>query len=61
MSIVELKDNIYIINGVFEHEKCNEIATFIKENKTLHEYVEVDKKYGNNVDCTFININDNKM
>jgi hypothetical protein len=61
MSIVELKDNIYIVNGVFENEKCNEIATFIKENKTLHKYIEVDKKYGNNVECTFININDNKI
>lgn len=59
MSILELKDNIYIIKDVFEHDKCGEIAKFIKENKTLHKCIEVDKKYSNNVACTFININDN--
>jgi hypothetical protein len=59
MSIIELKDNIYIVKNAFEYEKCNEMATFIKENKTLHKYVEVDEKYSNNVECTFITINDN--
>jgi hypothetical protein len=60
MSIVELKDNIYIVKDLIEHDKCNEITMFIKENKSLHEYIEVDKKKSNNVECTFININDNK-
>lgn len=59
MSIVELKDSIYIVNDLIEPDKCNEIATFIKENKSLHEYIEVDKKYSNNVECTFIVINNN--
>lgn len=58
MSIIELKDNIYLIKNVFDSDKCNEIVTFIKENKSLHKYNKVDNK--NNVECTFININDNK-
>jgi hypothetical protein len=58
MSIIELKDNIYIIKDVFENTKCNEIVTFIKENNTLHKYIEVDIKYSNNVECTFINMNE---
>jgi len=58
MSILELKDNIYIVKNVFEPGKCNEIITFIKENKVLHKYNEVIQNI-NNVECTFININEN--
>ena len=60
MSIVELKDSIYIVENLIETDKCNEIATFIKENKSLHQYIEVDTKYSNNVECTFIGISNIK-
>jgi glutaredoxin-related protein len=54
MSIHEIKDNIYIIKDLFQPNKCNEIVTFIKENKTLHEYIEVNVTKKNNVECNFI-------
>ena len=60
MSITELKDNIFIVNKLFEADKCNEIVTFIKENKLLHKYTKVNKETHNNVECTYINIVDNK-
>jgi hypothetical protein len=43
MSIHEIKDSIYIIKDLFlpETGKCDEIVTFIKENKTLQQYIEV--------------------
>jgi hypothetical protein len=59
MSIIEIKDNIYIIKDIIIPDKCNEIISFIKENKTLHEYVEVNKYTGNNVECCFIEMNNN--
>jgi 2OG-Fe(II) oxygenase superfamily len=61
MSIHEMKDSIYIIKDVFlsEHGKCDEIVTFIKENIYLHQYIEVNPLKKNNVECTFIRINDN--
>ena len=41
MSIIEIKDNIYVIKNIIEPEKCNEIVRFIKDNKSLLEYTEV--------------------
>jgi hypothetical protein len=60
MSIREIKDSIYIIKDLFlpEPGKCDEIVTFIKENKPLHQYIEVNPNK-NNVECCFIRINDN--
>lgn len=60
MSIHEIKDSIYIIKDLFipDPGKCDEIVTFIKENKPLHQYIEVNP-YKNNVECSFIRINDN--
>ena len=61
MSIHEIKDSIYIIKDLFlpEPGKCDEIVTFINENKTLRQYIEVNPLKKNNVECTFIRINDN--
>ena len=60
MSIREIKDSIYIIKDLFlpEPGKCDEIVTFIKENKPLHQYIEINPNK-NNVECCFIRINDN--
>ena len=61
MSIHEIKDSIYIIKDLFlpEPGKCDEIVAFIKENKTLRQYIEVSPVKKNNVECSFIRINDN--
>ena len=61
MSIHEIKDSIYIIKDLFlpEPGKCDEIVAFIKENNTLHQYIEVNPSKKNNVECCFIRINDN--
>ena len=61
MSIREIKDSIYIIEDLFGPEpgKCDEIVTFIKENKHIHQYIEVNPTKKNNVECSFIQINDN--
>jgi hypothetical protein len=40
-------------------EKCDEIVTFIKTNKSLHKTVDVCVEKKNNVECYFIHINDN--
>ena len=60
MSIREIKDSIYIIEDLFrpEPDKCDEIVTFIKENTPLHQYIKVNPDK-NNVECSFIRINDN--
>jgi hypothetical protein len=60
MSIIEIKDNIYVIKNIIEPEKCNEIVRFIKDNKSLLEYTEVSTEKKNNVECTFISIDNNK-
>ena len=59
MSISEIKDSIYIIKNIIDFDKCKEIVEFITENKTLHHYVEVNPLKRNNVECSFININEN--
>ncbi len=59
MSIHEIKDSIYIIKDLFQPNKCNEIVTFIKENKHIHQYIETNPTKENNVECSFIQINDN--
>jgi len=60
MSIIEIKDNIYVIKNIIEPEKCNEIVRFMKDNKLLLEYTEVGIEKKNNVECTFISIDNNK-
>ncbi len=60
MSIIEIKDNIYIIKNIFTPEKCNEIIRFIKNNTHLLQFIDVNKEKKNNVECSFILINDNK-
>lgn len=59
MSISEIKDSIYIIKNIIDSDKCKEIINFITENKTLYQYIEVNSLKKNNVECSFININDN--
>lgn len=59
MSISEIKDSIYIIKNIIDYDKCKQIVNFITENKTLHQYIEVNSLKKNNVECSFININDN--
>jgi hypothetical protein len=58
MSIHEIKDSIYIIKDLVHPNKCNEIVTFIKENKTLHDYIEVNVTKKNNVECNFIQMSE---
>ena len=59
MSISEIKDSIYIIKNIIDYDKCKQIVNFITENKTLHQYIEVNSLKKNNVECSFINMNDN--
>lgn len=40
-------------------DKCKEIVNFITENKQLHQYIDVNPIKKNNVECSFININEN--
>ena len=42
MSISEIKDSIYIIKNIIDYDKCKQIVNFITENKTLHQYIEVN-------------------
>ncbi len=42
MIITEIKESI--INDIMISEKCDEIDTFIKQNKSLHKTVEVCRK-----------------
>jgi predicted 2-oxoglutarate/Fe(II)-dependent dioxygenase YbiX len=60
MELNEIGNNIFLIKNAINTEKCKEIVNFIKNNKNIQEYRPVDMKTYNNVECSFIYINNNK-
>jgi predicted 2-oxoglutarate/Fe(II)-dependent dioxygenase YbiX len=60
MELNEIGNNIFLIKDAINIEKCKEIINFIKNNKNIHEYKPVDTESYNNVECSFIYINNNR-